>query len=92
MMYFVATAGLLFFVFKINRSWLIGSFLLTFIIQTLIRAYVMKYVIPIETLFIGALTSPAFYLFTFYMITDPATSPSKNLIKFGSAFLLQFWT
>ncbi len=78
MMYFVATAGLLFFVFKINRSWLIGSFLLTFIIQTLIRAYVMKYVIPIETLFIGALTSPAFYLFTFYMITDPATSPSKK--------------
>ncbi len=38
----------------------------------------MKHVIPFETLFIGALTSPALYLFTFYMITDPATSPNNK--------------
>lgn len=78
MMYFVATAGLLFFVFKINRVWLISSFIFFFVIQTIIRALVMKHVIPFETLFVGALTSPAFYLFTFYMITDPSTSPSKK--------------
>ena len=30
---------------------------------------------PLETICLGALTAPAFYLFTFFMITDPATSP-----------------
>lgn len=75
MMYFVATAALLFFVFKINRKWLIISFLITFIAQSILRGIIMEHVIPFETLFIGSLTSPAFYLFTFYMITDPGTSP-----------------
>jgi enediyne biosynthesis protein E4 len=78
MMYFVITGSLMFFVFKINRIYLISAFLITFTLQTIIRALVMKHVIPFETLFIGALTSPAFYLFTFYMITDPATSPESK--------------
>ncbi len=38
----------------------------------------MQNVIPFETLFIGSLTSPALYLFTFYMITDPSTSPDNK--------------
>lgn len=37
----------------------------------------MEHIIPWETLFLSSLTSPAFYLFTFYMITDPSTSPSR---------------
>jgi hypothetical protein len=78
MVWFVISGAFMLFVFKINRIWLIGSFIITFILQTILRAYILKHVIPFETLFIGALTSPAFYLFTFYMITDPATSPSKK--------------
>jgi enediyne biosynthesis protein E4 len=91
MAYFVVTGALLLFIFKINRLWLVASFLITFLLQTIIRAYVMKHVIPFETLFIGALTSPALYLFTFYMITDPATSPNNKweqiLVGFSIAVL-----
>ncbi|MBK6265497.1 VCBS repeat-containing protein [Marivirga sp. S37H4] len=76
--FFIVTGALFLFVFKIKRGWLIGSFLITFFLQTLYRAYVMEHIIPWETLFLSSLTSPAFYLFTFYMITDPATSPGKR--------------
>jgi len=78
MLYFVFTGSLMFFMFKIKRLYLIGAFLLTFILQTILRAIIMEHIIPFETLFLGALTSPAFYLFTFYMITDPATSPDSK--------------
>ena len=78
MTFFVVTGALLLFVFKINRTYLILAWLITFSIQTIIRALVMKHIIPFETLVVGSLTSPAFYLFTFYMITDPATSPADK--------------
>lgn len=83
MAYFVATGALLMFVFKINRNWLILSFLGSFLALTVVRAYVMEHIIPWETLFVGAVTSPAFYLFTFYMITDPATSPNARGQQIG---------
>jgi hypothetical protein len=38
----------------------------------------MRYHMPFETWFMGALTSPAFFLFTFFMITDPQTSPADR--------------
>lgn len=76
--FFVVTGALLLFVFKINRTWLILSFLASFVALTAVRATIMEHVIPWQTLFVGAVTSPAFYLFTFYMITDPATSPDKR--------------
>lgn len=76
MIWFVVTGALFLFVFKINRNWLIGSFLVVFVLQTLYRAHVMEHIIPWETLWMSSLSSPAFYLFTFYMITDPGTSPS----------------
>ena len=87
MMWFVLTGALMLFVFKINRHWLIMSFLITFILQTMLRGYIMEHIIPWQTLVIGSLTSPAFYLFTFYMITDPATSPAgkKDQIIVGIA-------
>ena len=77
MIWFVITGALIMFVFKIKRNWLILSFLITFVLQTIYRADVMEHIIPWQTLFVGSITSPAFYLFTFFMITDPATSP-KN--------------
>ncbi len=75
MIWFVVTGALVLFVFKINRNWLIGSFLLVFTLQSIYRAEIMEHIIPWETLFMSSLSSPAFYLFTFYMITDPGTSP-----------------
>ena len=78
MMWFLLTGALMLFVFKINRHWLILSFLITFALQTLLRGIIMEHIIPWQTLVIGSLTSPAFYLFTFYMITDPATSPKDK--------------
>jgi hypothetical protein len=35
----------------------------------------MRHHLPPETLFLGTLSAPSFFLFTFYMLTDPATSP-----------------
>jgi enediyne biosynthesis protein E4 len=78
MLFFVITGALMLFVFKINRGWLIGAFLLTYLAQTLLRASIMEHIIPWETLLLSSVTSPAFFLFTFYMITDPATSPNTR--------------
>lgn len=85
MLAFVGTAAIFLFVSKIKRNWLIISFLLTYIAQSALRAWVLQEVIPFETIFVGSLTSPAFYLFTFYMITDPATSPKdpRNQVLVG---------
>lgn len=90
MAFFIVTGALFLFVFKIKRTWLIVSFLTAFFLQTLYRAHVMEHIIPWETLFLSSLTSPAFYLFTFYMITDPATSPSgrKDQILVGVSIAL----
>jgi Na+-translocating ferredoxin:NAD+ oxidoreductase RnfD subunit len=75
---FIAMLGLFFLLPKINRHWLVISFLVTFTAQTYLRAMIMKHHLPFETLFLGTLTSPTFLLFTFFMITDPATSPPKK--------------
>lgn len=75
MTFFVATGALTMFVFKIHRTALILAWLTTFALQTVVRGIIMEHIIPFETLVVGSLTSPAFYLFSFYMITDPATSP-----------------
>jgi Na+-translocating ferredoxin:NAD+ oxidoreductase RnfD subunit len=60
---------------KINRYYLVLSFLATFTLQTALRALILRHHLPFETLFLGTLTSPSFILFTFFMITDPMTSP-----------------
>ncbi|MDB9374645.1 FG-GAP-like repeat-containing protein [Nodularia sphaerocarpa] len=75
---FIITAALLLFALRINRTALIISFLGFYTIQLCIRAYLMHDLIPAETIVMGALSSPAFYLFTFFMITDPATSPQTK--------------
>jgi len=78
---FIGMLGVFFLLPKINRHYLVISFLLTFTVQTFLRAMIMKHHLPFETLFLGTLSSPAFFLFTFFMITDPATSPSSKKLQ-----------
>lgn len=85
---FIVTAALILFVFKIKRNALILSFLTFYTINVLIRAYYTQWHVPMETIILGTLTSPAFYLFTFFMITDPATSPQSTRGQIGMALFI----
>lgn len=75
---FIATAAVMLFVFRVGKTPLVVSFLVFYALQTAVRAYIMRHHLPWQTLFFGTLESPPFYLFTFYMITDPATSPKTT--------------
>ena len=72
---FLAGLALVVFLPKIGRGWLVGSFLIFYLIQTVFRAWVMRHHVPPEAILVGTVSAPAFFLFTFYMLTDPATSP-----------------
>jgi len=85
---FVVTLGLFLFVLRVRRGVLIVSFLLFYFAALAVRAWVMRWHMPYETWFMGALTSPAFYLFTFFMITDPQTSPESRRGQVLMAFCI----
>jgi hypothetical protein len=85
---FFVTAALSLFVFRVGRTPLIVSFLCFYGIATLVRAYLIRWHVPPEVLILGALTSPRFYLFTFYMITDPKTSPKGRGAQIAWAFAI----
>lgn len=85
---FIVTLGLLFVIPKVSRTWLVLSFLFFFTIQTALRAWIMKHHLPFETLFLGTLSSPSFFIFTFFMITDPATSPKTKKDQIIVGFFL----
>jgi Na+-translocating ferredoxin:NAD+ oxidoreductase RnfD subunit len=87
---FILTAALSLFVFKIGRSALIVSFLGLYLLQILLRAYIMRWYLPPEALIFGTLTSAPFFIFVFYMITDPQTSPptTKGQIRLALALVL----
>lgn len=85
---FIITAALLLFALRIQRTTLIISFLVFYAIQLAVRAYLMQHLVPPETIIMGALSSPAFYLFTFFMITDPATSPSSRKGQIWMALII----
>jgi Na+-translocating ferredoxin:NAD+ oxidoreductase RnfD subunit len=74
---FIVGAACVFFIRKLGRWPLVASFLVFYMLQTGLRAWIMRHHLPPETLFLGTLTAPSFFIFTFYMITDPATSPSR---------------
>ncbi len=75
--------------FRIGRTPLIVSFLfLLYALQTLLRAYILRDHLPMETLILGTLTSARFYLFTFYMMTDPKTSPPGKWQQVGWSFVV----
>lgn len=76
----LACAG---FLFRVGRGWLIASFLITYVLQTALRAWIMRAHLPPEMLFLGTLSSPPFFLFTFFMITDPRTSPGTRGAQIG---------
>ena len=80
------TAACALFVFRIGRTPLIVSFLFFYALQTLLRAYILRDHLPMETLILGTLTSARFYLFTFYMMTDPKTSPPGKWQQVGWSF------
>lgn len=84
---FMGMLGIFFLVPRVKRGALVISWLITFTALTALRAWIMRYHLPFETLFLGTLSSPAFFLFTFFMITDPATSPAdrKSQIMTGVA-------
>jgi hypothetical protein len=81
-------AALSLFVFKIGRNALILSFLGFYLLQISLRAYIMRWFLPPEALILGTLTSAPFFLFVFYMITDPKTSPSTVRGQVWLAFAL----
>jgi len=82
---FLVGLALVVFMPKIGRSWLVGSFLVFYVLQTALRAWVMRHHVPPEAIWLGTLSAPAFFLFTFYMLTDPATSPQKRGAQIGVA-------
>ncbi|HXG52527.1 MAG TPA: FG-GAP-like repeat-containing protein [candidate division Zixibacteria bacterium] len=85
---FIATAALSLFVFRIGRNPLIISFLSFYLVQIALRAYIMRWYLPPEALLLGTLTSAPFFIFVFYMITDPQTSPAAPRQQIGLALAL----
>ena len=75
---FLVMAAICLFVARIGRNALILSFLAFYVVQIAFRAHVMRWYLPPEALLLGTLTSAPFFLFVFYMITDPATSPRSR--------------
>lgn len=71
---FVLMAALVLFIFRIQRVALVASFLIFYALQTGLRAYLTRHHLPPAMLFWGTVTSPPFFIFVFYMLTDPATS------------------
>jgi len=67
-----------------GRLWLIGSWLAGFFAQAALRSAFGTSLLPAELMM---MTGPAFSLFTFYMITDPQTSPMprRSQIAYGLA-------
>ncbi|MBC7541905.1 MAG: RnfABCDGE type electron transport complex subunit D, partial [Candidatus Sericytochromatia bacterium] len=85
---FILMVALSLFAFKIRKGALIVSFLVFYTLQTALRAWIMRHHLPPETLFLGTLTSAPFFIFTFYMITDPQTSPKTPKGQIIFAFVL----
>lgn len=85
---FIVTAAIVTFVLKINRLVLVFSFLGFYTLALCVRAWLTQHHVPPHVLFMGALTAPAFYLFVFFMITDPATSPVSRRAQFFAAFAI----
>jgi Na+-translocating ferredoxin:NAD+ oxidoreductase RnfD subunit len=85
---FLVMTAFCLFLSKIKRNALIISFLVFYILQIALRARIMRWYLPPEALFLGTLTSAPFFLFTFFMITDPKTSPSTTRGQIWWAFAI----
>jgi enediyne biosynthesis protein E4 len=78
---FIITLAVFFFVLRIDRITLIVSFIFFYSIGLFVRAWLTRWHMPMETWLMGAVTSPALYLFLFFMITDPQTSPPSKKMQ-----------
>ncbi len=85
---FIVTTALALFVFRIGRNALIVAFLGFYLLQIALRAWIMRWYLPPEALLFGTLTSAPFFLFVFFMITDPKTSPRTPRAQVGTAAAL----
>lgn len=85
---FMALAAAVTFMPRIRRWPLVLSFLTFYSFQTLLRGWMMRGYLPFETLVVGSLTNPALFLFAFFMITDPRTSPERPREQVLVGFLL----
>ncbi|MFK5923699.1 MAG: FG-GAP-like repeat-containing protein [Verrucomicrobiota bacterium] len=84
---FVGAAIVLIFVYPhLKAKSLVAMFLILYFFQAGLRAWIMRSHLPPEAVFFGSITSPAFFLFTFYMLTDPKTTPRN--VKGQAAFVL----
>src|SRR5205814_3794340 len=85
---FLVAAALFLFIFRVGRTPLVVSFLFFYTLQIFLRAYLIRWYLPAESLILGTLTSAPFFLFVFYMITDPKTSPRGTRAQIALGFLL----
>jgi len=81
---FVLFFGLV-LMWRVNKLPVVLSFWSFFLIGAIIRSYASH--MPIELTLWAQISGGAFMLFSFYMITDPKTSPAttKGMILFGAA-------
>jgi len=86
--FYIVTLALLLFVYKIKRTVLVVSFLGLYAGQLAIRGLYFQFDLPFEMLLAGVFFSPAFYLFSFFMLTDPKTSPSTGRGQFVMALAI----
>lgn len=84
----IILTALLLFLFRVGRHVLVLSFLGFYFVFLLLRAWVVRHHVPPEVLIVGSITTPPFYLFTFFMMTDPRTSPSTARGQVLVAFLV----
>ena len=70
-----------------NRVWLIGGWLVAFVLQAVLRGLLFDTAIPGA---LAVMTGVAFVLYTNYMVTDPGTTPSKpaSQVAFGAGVAL----
>lgn len=84
----VACLGLVFVVPKVQRNWLIATYLLSFIFFAWVRSIREADIISSEILIWGTLSSTSFLIFLFFMITDPATSPKTRNLQIFAGFAI----
>lgn len=72
-----------------RRLPLIAAWLIGFMLQALIRHWILGAYLPAA---LAPMTGVAFILFTFYMVTDPATTPSlvRAQIMFGASTAMAY--
>ncbi|CAN5370296.1 hypothetical protein BH23VER1_BH23VER1_22990 [soil metagenome] len=91
---FMVTAALALFIFRVKRAPLVSSFLVFYLIQSAARAFITRHHLPPATLLAGTFSAPSLYLFTFFMITDPKTSPQRPWAQVAWALgivLIDLW-